>query len=109
MKKQDLFLGLYILMPIIFLIVPVPTGLLDVFMILNISLALIILFTALYSTEALSMSAFPTILLITTLFRMSLNVSSTRNILLSGYAGEVVATFGNFVGGGNLVDRKSVV
>ena len=87
MKKQDLFLGLYILMPIIFLIVPVPTGLLDVFMILNISLALIILFTALYSTEALSMSAFPTILLITTLFRMSLNVSSTRNILLSGYAG----------------------
>ncbi|MCI8564266.1 MAG: flagellar biosynthesis protein FlhA [Lachnospiraceae bacterium] len=103
MKKQDLFLGLYILMPIIFLIVPVPTGLLDVFMILNISLALIILFTALYSTEALSMSAFPTILLITTLFRMSLNVSSTRNILLSGYAGEVVATFGNFVGGGNLV------
>ena len=75
MKKQDLFLGLYILMPIIFLIVPVPTGLLDVFMILNISLALIILFTALYSTEALSMSAFPTILLITTLFRMSLNVS----------------------------------
>ena len=103
MKKQDLFLGLYILMPIIFLIVPVPTGLLDVFMILNISLALIILFTALYSTEALSMSAFPTILLITTLFRMSLNVSSTRNILLSGYAGEVVATFGNFVGGGYLV------
>ena len=103
MKKQDLFLGLYILMPIIFLIVPIPTGLLDVFMILNISLALIILFTALYSTEALSMSAFPTILLITTLFRMSLNVSSTRNILLSGYAGEVVATFGNFVGGGNLV------
>ena len=49
------------------------------------------------------MSAFPTILLITTLFRMSLNVSSTRNILLSGYAGEVVATFGNFVGGGNLI------
>lgn len=103
MKKADLFLGLYILLPIIFLIVPVPTGLLDVFMILNISLALIILFTALFSTEALSMSAFPTILLITTLFRMSLNVSSTRNILLSGYAGEVVSTFGNFVGGGNLV------
>ena len=49
------------------------------------------------------MSAFPTILLITTLFRLSLNVSSTRNILLSGYAGEVVDTFGNFVGGGSLV------
>lgn len=103
MKRTDLFLGLYILAPIIFLIIPVPTVILDVMMILNISLALIILFTALFSTEALSMSAFPTILLITTLFRMSLNVSSTRNILLSGYAGEVVATFGNFVGGGNLV------
>lgn len=103
MKRSDLFLGLYILAPIIFLIIPVPTVLLDIMMILNISLALIILFTALFSTEALSMSAFPTILLITTLFRMALNVSSTRNILLSGYAGEVVATFGNFVGGGNLV------
>jgi len=103
MKRTDLFLGLYILMPVIFLIIPVPTGILDIFMLLNISLALIILFTALFSTEALSMSAFPTLLLITTLFRMSLNVSSTRNILLKGYAGEVVATFGNFVGGGNLV------
>lgn len=103
MKRSDLFLGLYILAPIIFLIIPVPTVLLDIMMILNISLALIILFTALFSTEALSMSAFPTILLITTLFRMALNVSSTRNILLSGYAGEVVATFGNFVGGGNLI------
>ena len=103
MKRADFLLGLYILLPIIFLIIPVPTVLLDIMMILNISLALIILFTALFSTEALSMSAFPTILLMTTLFRMSLNVSSTRNILLSGYAGEVVETFGNFVGGGNLV------
>ena len=70
---------------------------------LNIRLALIILFTALFSKEALQMSAFPTLLLMTTLFRLSLNVGSTRNILLNGYAGNVVATFGNFVGGGNLV------
>lgn len=49
------------------------------------------------------MSAFPTILLMTTLFRLSLNVGSTRNILLNGYAGNVVATFGDFVGGGNLI------
>ena len=103
MKKEDLILGLYILLPIIFLIIPLPTLLLDVMMILNLALALIILFTALFSTEALSMSAFPTILLMTTLFRISLNVSSTRNILLSGYAGEVVATFGEFVGGGDLI------
>lgn len=103
MKKQDLFLGLYILVPVIFLIVPIPTGLLDVLILFNISIALIILFNALFSREALNMSSFPTLLLMTTLFRMSLNVSSTRNILLSGYAGKVVETFGQFVGGGNLV------
>ena len=103
MKKHDLFLGLYILVPVIFLIVPIPTGLLDILILFNISIALIILFNALFSREALNMSSFPTLLLMTTLFRMSLNVSSTRNILLSGYAGKVVETFGQFVGGGNLV------
>lgn len=90
MKKTDIFLGLYVLVPIVFLIVPMPTVFLDVLMMLNISLALIIMFTALFSKEALQMSSFPTLLLITTLFRLSLNVSSTRNILLQGYAGNVV-------------------
>ncbi len=103
MQRSDLILGLYILLPIIFLIVPIPTFLLDVLIMLNIALALIILFTALFSKEALNMSSFPTLLLMTTLFRISLNVGSTRNILLTGYAGNVVETFGNFVGGGNLV------
>lgn len=103
MKRNDLLLGLYILLPIIFLIIPVPPTLLDILMILNLSISLIILFNALFSKEPLNMSAFPTLLLITTLFRLSLNVSSTRNILLSGYAGNVVEAFGNFVGGGSLV------
>ena len=103
MQRSDLLLGLYILVPVIFLIIPIPTILLDILILLNISLSLIILFTALFSKEALQMSAFPTLLLMTTLFRLSLNVGSTRNILLNGYAGNVVATFGNFVGGGNLV------
>ena len=103
MKKQDLFLGLYILLPVVFLIVPMPTVLLDILILFNISVALIILFNALFSKEAVAMSSFPTLLLMTTLFRMSLNVSSTRNILLTGYAGNVVETFGQFVGGGNLV------
>ena len=103
MQRSDLLLGLYILVPVIFLIIPIPTLLLDILILLNISLALIILFPALFSKEALQMSAFPTLLLMTTLFRLSLNVGSTRNILLNGYAGNVVATFGNFVGGGNLV------
>ena len=103
MQRSDLLLGLYILVPVIFLIIPIPTLLVDILILLNISLSLIILFTALFSKEALQMSAFPTLLLMTTLFRLSLNVGSTRNILLNGYAGNVVATFGNFVGGGNLV------
>lgn len=103
MERSDLLLGLYILIPVVFLIVPIPTLLLDILILLNISLAMIILFNALFSKEALNMSSFPTILLMTTLFRLSLNVGSTRNILLRGYAGNVVQTFGDFVGGGNLV------
>ena len=103
MKRQDLLLGLYILVPVIFLIVPIPTLLLDILILFNISIAMIVLFNALFSKEALNMSSFPTLLLMTTLFRMSLNVGSTRNILLTGYAGNVVETFGQFVGGGNLV------
>lgn len=103
MKRNDIFLGLYLLVPIVFLIVPIPPLLLDFLILFNIGIALVILFTALFSTEALHMSSFPTILLLTTLFRISLNIGSTRNILSTGYAGNVVETFGNFVGGGNLV------
>ncbi len=103
MQKQDMVLGAFVLIPILFLIIPVPLFLLDLMFALNISLAMIILFNALFSKEALDMSSFPTLLLLTTLFRLSLNVSSTRNILLTGEAGNVVSTFGNFVGGGNLI------
>ncbi len=103
MKKTDMFLGIYILAAIMFLIIPLPTALLDVLMALNISVALIILFNALFSQEVLNMSTFPMILLFTTIFRISLNVSSTRNILTKGYAGEVVNAFGEFVGGGDMV------
>lgn len=103
MKKADLVLGIYLLAAIIFFIVPIPSFLLDGLLALNIGIALSILFTALFSREALSMSSFPTLLLFTTIFRISLNVSSTKLILSKGDAGNVVNTFGNFVGGGNLV------
>lgn len=103
MKKSDMMVGLYILAAIVFLIIPIPTQLLDVLMALNISLSLIIMFNALFSKEALDMSTFPSILLFTTVFRISLNVSSTRNILTQGYAGGVVAAFGEFVGGGDMI------
>ncbi len=103
MQRADIALGAFILVPILCLIIPVPLFLLDILFALNIALSMIILFNALFSREPLDMSSFPTLLLLTTLFRLSLNVSSTRNILLYGEAGNVVNTFGNFVGGGNLV------
>ena len=103
MRLEDMVLGAFILVPILCLIIPVPLFLLDLLFALNIALSMIILFNALFSKEPLDMSAFPTLLLLTTLFRLSLNVSSTRNILLKADAGNVVDTFGNFVGGGNLV------
>ena len=74
MKKTDMAVGIYLLAAIIFLIVPIPSILLDVLLALNISIALIVLFNALFSKEALNMSALPTMLLFTTIFRISLNV-----------------------------------
>lgn len=103
MKKTDLGLGLYLLAAIVFLIIPIPKGLLDVLLAINMAVALTILFNALFSKEALNMSSFPSLLLLTTLFRISLNVSSTKLILGSGDPGKVVETFGEFVGGGDLV------
>lgn len=103
MKKADLYVGLYLLAAVIFFIIPIPSFLLDILITFNIMVALIILFNCLYAKDTLSMSSFPTILLFTTIFRISLNVSSTRLILATGNPGVVVQTFGNFVGGGNLV------
>ena len=103
MKTSDIGLGTLMLCVIIFLIIPIPAFLLDVMQALNLALAMVIMFTALFSREALEMSSFPTVLLITTIFRISLNVSSTRLILISGKAGNVVQVFGEFVGGGSLV------
>ena len=103
MKKNDLFLGIYLLAAIIFMIIPIPATLLDVLILFNISMALIIVFNCLFAKETLDMSGFPTLLLFTTVFRISLNVSSTRLILSTGNPGKVVEVFGTFVGGGNLV------
>jgi flagellar biosynthesis protein FlhA len=102
-KKSDIGVGLYLLCAIMFFIIPIPSWLLDVMLAFNISMALIILFNVLYVKEVLDMSFFPTLLLFTTIFRISLNVSSTRLILTTGEPGNVVETFGNFVGSGNLV------
>jgi len=102
-KKNDIFLGVYLLAAIVFLIIPIPSTLLDVLILFNISMSLIIVFNCLFTSETLNMSGFPTLLLFTTVFRISLNVSSTRLILSTGNPGQVVEVFGSFVGGGNLI------
>ena len=77
MKKTDVMVGVYLLVAIVCLFVSIPSGLLDVMLAINITIAFMILFTALYSKDVLDMQAFPTMLLFTTIFRISLNVSST--------------------------------
>ena len=103
MKKADIGIALYLLCAVMFFIVPIPSILLDLMLAINIGTALIILFNALFAKEVLDMSFFPTLLLFTTIFRISLNVSSTRLILTTGQPGNVVETFGQFVGGDNLI------
>ncbi len=103
MKAGDLVIGLFIVLAIVIMILPIPTLFLDVFITLNIALALIVLFNALFAREALEMSSFPSILLFLTVYRLALNVSSTRSILTNGEAGNVIETFGQFVGGSDLV------
>ena len=103
MKKADVGVAAYIVAAFVMLIVPIPSWLLDVLLACNIAIAFTILFTTMFSKEVLDMSFFPTILLFTTIFRIALNVSSTRLILTTGDPGQVVTTFGSFVGGGDLI------
>ena len=92
------------LLAIVFMmILPLPTALVDVLIGANMSIAVVLLMLAIYITSPLEFSAFPAVLLITTLFRLSLSITTTRLILLQGDAGQIVSTFGNFVVGGNLV------
>lgn len=102
-KYSDIVVALGIITIIIMMIIPLPPFLLDLLLSLNITFALVIIMVAVYNIEPLDFSVFPSLLLITTLFRLALNVSSTRLILIDGYAGEVIMAFGNFVVGGNAV------
>ena len=103
MKKADVGVALYMLAAFVMLIVPIPSLLLDILLACNIGIAFTILFTTMFSNEVLDMSYYPTILLFTTIFRIALNVSSTRLILTTGDPGNVVTVFGEFVGGGDLI------
>ena len=100
---SDVILALGVVTIVIMMIIPLPPFLLDLLLALNITLSLTIVMISIYNVEPLQFSVFPSLLLVTTLFRLALNVSSTRLILLYGYAGEVIMAFGTFVVGGNAV------
>ena len=102
-RYSDVLIAVAIVTIVIMMIIPLPTIVLDILICLNITIALLVVMSAIYNVEALDLSVFPSLLLITTLFRLALNISSTRLILLNGYAGEVITAFGNFVVGGNAV------
>lgn len=103
LKLRDLTILIGIIGIVLMMVVPIPLWLLSFLLIINISLALIILLVSMNTKEALEFSIFPSLLLITTLFRLALNISTTRNILAIHEAGNVVTTFGSFVAKGNIV------
>ncbi|HHW47821.1 MAG TPA: flagellar biosynthesis protein FlhA [Clostridiaceae bacterium] len=103
MKIRDASVPIIIIAIILTFILPIPEFLLDFLLAINIILSTIILINTIYITEPLQLSIFPSLLVITTVYRLSLNIATTRLILLSGKAGGIVEGFGRFVGGGNLV------
>lgn len=103
LKNNDIIMAIGIVIIVAMMIIPLPPMLLDILLTLNISLSVIILLVCLFIKEPLEYSSFPIILLVATIFRLGLNVSSTRLILLHGSAGEVINSFGQFVVGGNYI------
>ncbi len=102
-KNTDILLAVGLVLMLGLLLIPLPSFFLDFFLSLNITLSVLILVLSLSIRSPLDLSIFPGLLLILTLFRLSLNISSTRLILIDGYAGKVIESFGSFVVGGNYV------
>src|SRR3989440_839038 len=102
-KHTDLLAAGAVVLVVVMMVIPLPTFLVDMFITLNICGALAILVSTMYLSRALDFSSFPSLLLLTTLFRLAINVSVTRLVLLHGDAGHVVKAFGQFVVGGNVV------
>ncbi|MEK9823117.1 MAG: FHIPEP family type III secretion protein, partial [Gammaproteobacteria bacterium] len=102
-ERQDVILAVFVVSVIFMMIMPLPTWLIDTLIALNMSISVVLLMVAVYLKTPLDFAAFPAVLLITTLFRLSISISTTRLILLNADAGDIVETFGEFVVGGNLV------
>jgi flagellar biosynthesis protein FlhA len=103
MKLKDFTVLIAVMMIVVMMVIPLPTFMLDILLILNISISIMILLVGMNTKEPLDFSIFPSLLLLTTLFRLALNVSSTRSILTNAKAGHVIEAFGQFVIGGNPV------
>ncbi len=103
LDKSDSLIAIIVIVIVMMMIIPIPPAMLDILITFNISFGLVILLVAMFNTDPLDFSVFPSLLLVMTLFRLSLNVSSTRLILLNAEAGQVIASFGQFVVGGNTV------
>ena len=103
LSHADILMALGVIWIVGTMVIPIPAGLLDILLSFSITFSLVVLLVTLYTTEPLQFSVFPGLLLILTLFRLSLNVASTRLILLHADAGKVIQAFGSFVVGGNYV------
>lgn len=101
MKFADVFVVVAVVATVVMMIIPLPDFILSILLTFNITLSMVILMVAMYINNPLQFSILPSLLLIATLFRLALNISSTRLILLNGYAGEVIQSFGEFVVGKN--------
>ena len=101
--QSDILLAVGVISILSVMVIPLPTAILDILLVVNITLALVVLLVSMYLTEPLEFSVFPGLLLVLTLFRLSLNVASTRLILGEAYAGNVISAFGNFVVKGNYI------
>jgi type III secretion protein V len=102
-RFNDVILAFLVMMIIVLMIIPIPTWLLDVLLAVNLTISVLLLMLAMYIPRTLELSTFPSILLFTTLFRLALNITTTRQILIHADAGEIIHTFGNFVVAGNFV------
>ena len=102
-KFNDVLLAFLVVMVISLMIIPVPLFLVDALLALNMTISIVLLMMALYIPNVLAFSTFPSMLLFTTLFRLALNITTTRMILLYADAGEIIHTFGEFVVGGNFI------
>lgn len=102
-NNLDVVVAFFVIGIVMMIIIPLPSWLLDLLLALNISVSVIIMMITMFTTNVLQLSVFPTLLLVTTLFRLGLNVSSTRLILSTGEAGKIIQAFGEFVIGGNYV------